>query len=112
MSCSIPVKSTEMNGTVLPALEISGVSKSYGTLKAVRNVRFSVSRGEFFGLLGPNGAGKTTLINSLAGLCRIDQGFIKVMGHDVKKTTNQPDALWEWFHKSWYSTLFLRYVRR
>lgn len=85
MICSIPVKLTEMNGTVLPALEINRVSKSYGALKAVRNVSFSVPRGEFFGLLGPNGAGKTTLINSLAGLCRIDQGFIKVMGHDVKK---------------------------
>ncbi len=70
---------------MLPALEINRVSKSYGSLKAVRNVSFSVPRGEFFGLLGPNGAGKTTLINSLAGLCRIDQGLVKVMGHDVKK---------------------------
>lgn len=57
-----------------PALEIDAVSKSFGAVKAVRNVSFSVPRGEFFGLLGPNGAGKTTLINSVAGLCRVDHG--------------------------------------
>ncbi len=66
-----------------PALEIDAVSKSFGAVKAVRNVSFSVPRGEFFGLLGPNGAGKTTLINSVAGLCRVDHGSIKVMGYDV-----------------------------
>ena len=73
-----------MNDTALPALQIQGVSKSFGSVKAVKNVSFSVPRGEFFGLLGPNGAGKTTLINSVAGLCRLDEGFIEVMGYDVK----------------------------
>jgi len=72
-----------MNDAVLPALQIQGVSKSFGSVRAVRNVSFSVPRGEFFGLLGPNGAGKTTLINSVAGLCRLDEGSIKVMGYDV-----------------------------
>ena len=72
-----------MDDAVLPALHIDGVSKSFGAVKAVRNVSFSVPRGEFFGLLGPNGAGKTTLINSVAGLCRLDKGSIKVMGFDV-----------------------------
>ncbi|MDA1332282.1 MAG: ABC transporter ATP-binding protein [Proteobacteria bacterium] len=72
-----------MDGTACPALEIKAVSKSFGSVNAVRNVSFSVPRGEFFGLLGPNGAGKTTLINSVAGLCRVDSGSIKVMGHDV-----------------------------
>ena len=65
------------------AIEINGVSKSFGALRAVNDVRFSVSKGEFFGLLGPNGAGKTTLINMMAGLCRLDAGDINVMGYDV-----------------------------
>lgn len=72
-----------MNDSAPPALEIQGVSKSFGSVKAVKNVSFSVPRGEFFGLLGPNGAGKTTLINSVAGLCRLDKGYIRVMGYDV-----------------------------
>ena len=72
-----------MNDTALPALQIEAVSKSFGAVNALRNVSFSVPRGEFFGLLGPNGAGKTTLINSVAGLCRLDKGVIKVMGYDV-----------------------------
>ena len=72
-----------------PALEIDSVSKSFGAVKAVRNVSFSVPRGEFFGLLGPNGAGKTTLINSVAGLCRVDSGSIKVMGYDVSSRDYQ-----------------------
>ncbi|MCB6183672.1 ABC transporter ATP-binding protein [Leeia sp. TBRC 13508] len=68
---------------MLPAIEISGINKQFGDLKALDNVSFSVGQGEFFALLGPNGAGKTTLISILAGLTRADSGFIKVMGHDV-----------------------------
>ncbi|MCE3269137.1 MAG: transporter ATP-binding protein [Burkholderiales bacterium] len=64
------------------ALEISNVSKSYGTHIALNSVSFNVEQGDFVGLLGVNGAGKTTLISSIAGINKFN-GRIKVMGHDV-----------------------------
>jgi ABC-2 type transport system ATP-binding protein len=60
-----------------------GVSKRYGTLRALEGVDLEVERGEFFALLGPNGAGKTTLISILAGLARADEGTARILGHDV-----------------------------
>ena len=65
-----------MNDTALPALQIEAVSKSFGAVNALRNVSFSVPRGEFFGLLGPNGAGLATLLCSVAGVCLLDKGVI------------------------------------
>ena len=66
-----------------PAIQVEGVSKHYGGLKALDDVSMAIAQGEFFGLLGPNGAGKTTLINILAGLVRATRGTARVMGHDV-----------------------------
>ena len=66
-----------------PAIRIQGVSKHYGSLKALGGVDLEVGQGEFFGLLGPNGAGKTTLISALSGLVRPDSGTLAIMGHDV-----------------------------
>ena len=63
-------------------VEISSVRKSYGDLKAVDGVSFSVQEGEVFALLGPNGAGKTTLIEILEGLRKRDEGNVKVLGLD------------------------------
>lgn len=63
-------------------VEISSVRKSYGDLKAVDGVSFSVNEGEVFALLGPNGAGKTTLIEILEGLRKRDEGSVKVLGLD------------------------------
>lgn len=68
-----------------PAIEISGLSKRYGTVEALKGVSFAIQRGEFFGLLGPNGAGKSTLINIVAGLVRQDQGRVAVLGYDTVK---------------------------
>jgi ABC-2 type transport system ATP-binding protein len=65
------------------AIEISDVTKRYGSLQALAGVSLCVEPGEFFGLLGPNGAGKTTLISILAGLVRPDSGTARIMGHDV-----------------------------
>ena len=59
-----------------PAIRIQGVSKHYGSLKALGGVDLEVGQGEFFGLLGPNGAGKTTLISALSGLVRPDSGTL------------------------------------
>ncbi|MBX3666328.1 MAG: ABC transporter ATP-binding protein [Burkholderiales bacterium] len=65
------------------AIEVSDVTKRYGSLQALAGVSLCVEPGEFFGLLGPNGAGKTTLISILAGLVRPDGGTVRIMGHDV-----------------------------
>ena len=62
------------------AIEVSDLRKSYGPLDAVRDVSFSVERGEVFGLLGPNGAGKTTLISAVCNLIRVTDGDIRIFG--------------------------------
>ena len=75
-----------MNGTATrtPALEVRGLSKSYGPLKALDEVDLAVAGGEFVGLLGPNGAGKTTLFQILSGLFVADGGSVHVLGHDIR----------------------------
>ncbi|HRP25150.1 ABC transporter ATP-binding protein [Thauera sp.] len=67
----------------VPAIRIHGVTKHYGSLKALGGIDLEIGQGEFFGLLGPNGAGKTTLISALSGLVRADTGSLEIMGHDV-----------------------------
>ena len=62
------------------AVEVDGVVKSFGRLRALDGVRLRVRRGEVFGLLGPNGSGKTTLIRCLLGLVRPDAGTVTVLG--------------------------------
>lgn len=65
-------------------LDLANVNKHFGGLHAVRNVTFSVRRGEVVGILGPNGAGKTTLYNLLTGFIRPDAGARIVFdGRDV-----------------------------
>jgi ABC-2 type transport system ATP-binding protein len=65
-----------------PAVEISHLRKTYGTLTAVDDVSFSVAEGEIFGILGPNGAGKTTTVECAIGLRSPDAGTIRLMGLD------------------------------
>jgi ABC-2 type transport system ATP-binding protein len=65
-----------------PVIEVSDLRKSYGPLDAVRDVSFSVERGEVFGLLGPNGAGKTTTVEILEGYRERSDGEVRVLGHD------------------------------
>ncbi len=64
------------------AIEVTGLSKSYGSQHALRGVDFTVARGEVFGLLGPNGAGKTTCVEVLEGYRARDAGEVRVLGHD------------------------------
>ncbi len=66
-------------------LRVSGLTKSYGDLVAVKDLSLSVFRGEIFGFLGPNGAGKTTTINMICGLLKSDCGDIMINGHSLKK---------------------------
>ncbi|MCP4247682.1 MAG: ATP-binding cassette domain-containing protein [bacterium] len=66
-------------------VEVVGLAKRFGEVRAVVGVDFGVSEGEVFGLLGPNGAGKTTTINMLTGLARPDAGTISIAGIDCSK---------------------------
>ncbi len=65
------------------ALEIDGLSKVYGTMRAVDAFSLRVQRGTIFGLLGPNGAGKTTLIRMLTTLLRPSTGSARIEGYDI-----------------------------
>jgi ABC-2 type transport system ATP-binding protein len=66
-------------------IEVSGLKKYYGDLKAVDGISFTVKEGEVFGLLGPNGAGKTTTIEMMEGLRERDGGDLKILGLDPWK---------------------------
>ena len=66
-----------------PAIVVSGLNKSFGSLKALCEVSFSVLRGEIFAYLGPNGAGKTTTIKILSGLLDRNAGEVSICGADV-----------------------------
>jgi ABC-2 type transport system ATP-binding protein len=67
---------------VTAALEVQGLAKSFGAVRAVESLTFSLVAGEFVGLLGPNGAGKTTTIKMLTGLMRPGGGAIRYFGRD------------------------------
>jgi ABC-2 type transport system ATP-binding protein len=71
-----------MMGSMTPAIEVTGLSKAYGSLVALRGIDFTVARGEVYGLLGPNGAGKTTTVEVLEGYRQRDAGAVKVLGLD------------------------------
>jgi len=66
----------------LTAIEVDGLEKKYGQLRAVDGISFKVEKGEVFSLLGPNGAGKTTTIEILEGLREQDKGTAKVLDLD------------------------------
>lgn len=64
-------------------LQISGVSKRYGDVQALKNVSIDIRENEFFALLGPSGCGKTTLLRALAGLESLDSGVITLAHEDL-----------------------------
>ncbi len=66
-----------------PLLEVRGLSKSFGALRATDGIDLDVQEGETLAIIGPNGAGKTTLIGQLAGNLRPDAGRIRFAGEDV-----------------------------
>ena len=64
-------------------LQVSGVSKRFGTFEAVRDLSFTVKRGSFFSILGPSGCGKTTLLRMIAGFSAPDSGDIVIGGRSM-----------------------------
>ena len=71
--------------TALTAIEASGLTKTYGATRAVRDLSLRVEPGQVFGFLGPNGAGKTTTIRMLLALQRPTAGKATVLGRDVRR---------------------------
>ncbi|MCJ7666612.1 MAG: ATP-binding cassette domain-containing protein [Actinobacteria bacterium] len=66
-----------------PIIKVSKLSKSYGKVKAVKDVNFQVNEGELFAFLGPNGAGKTTTIDIVCTLLKPDNGVVTVNGYKL-----------------------------
>ncbi len=73
-------------------LQVSGLAKSFGGVRAVDNVSFTVAPGELLALIGPNGAGKSTCFNMLNGQLRCDAGSIKLNGCEL--TGLKPREVW------------------
>jgi ABC-2 type transport system ATP-binding protein len=66
-----------------PILNITGLTKEYGPVRAVDHISFSLRAGEIIGLLGPNGAGKSTTINMILGILKPTGGTVEVFGLDM-----------------------------
>ena len=65
---------------------VKGLTKSYGSIDAVKDLSFSVSRGEIVGFLGPNGAGKSTTMRILCGYLPADAGEVRIAGRSGEAT--------------------------
>ncbi len=77
-----------------PFLDVQGLNKDFGGLRAINNVHFSMERDQVLGLIGPNGAGKTTLLRLITGVLRPDTGVVRFKGQNIvgKKTWNIVNA--------------------
>ena len=83
----ITQSSPAQNADVL--VDVKDVSRSYGNIRAVKNLSFSIRKGEVLGFLGPNGAGKTTTMQIISGNLAADEGSVTIAGHDLLQ---QPKA--------------------
>jgi ABC-2 type transport system ATP-binding protein len=116
---SAPQSATSSH-TMVPAIEMLDLCKTFGTFCAVDHLTLTVQRGEIFGLLGPNGAGKTTTIDMLSGLSIPTSGEVRVMGYQVRREARtvrrllgavpQETALYEelsaWANLNFHADLF------
>jgi ABC-2 type transport system ATP-binding protein len=66
-------------------LTVHNLSKKYGSQQVVKNISFSIDRGEIVGFLGPNGAGKSTVMKMITGCIPLDRGSVKINGFDLKE---------------------------
>lgn len=72
-------------GHTVNSLEVEGLGFAYGTRQALQDVSFACAPGHFSALLGPNGAGKSTLIALLTRLYGLQQGQVRIGGHDLRR---------------------------
>lgn len=66
-------------------LDVEQLTKLYKNGRGVKNINFSIERGDVVGLLGPNGSGKTTIMKTIMGLCHADSGHVTIFGNDVEE---------------------------
>ena len=78
-----------MSEAATPALRLTGISKSYGGVRALDGMSLFVAEGKFFALFGPSSVGKTTTLRTIAGLVQPDQGRLEIFGKDM---TGEPIA--------------------
>lgn len=104
----------------MSVIEVQNIHKRYGERAVLRDVSFTIERGEIFGLIGQNGAGKTTLVESIAGLRCPDSGVIRVLGLDPQKdrarlrkrlgiqlqASQLPEKIKVWEALDWYSAFY------
>lgn len=76
----------------VPALEMRGISKSFGSVRANHDVNFTLDHGEIHALLGENGSGKSTLMNILSGIYSPDSGMIMI-NRTVRQFHSPKDAI-------------------
>ena len=69
-------------------IQISNLTKTFDTQKAVNDISFSVKQGEIIGFLGPNGAGKSTTMKLITGFLKLESGDISIDGRSIKKTSD------------------------
>ncbi len=77
-----------------PAVELRGLSKAFGSVKANQNINLTLYNGEILALLGENGSGKTTLMNMLGGMYAPDSGSIHVGGRSVTIHSPRTPSRW------------------
>ena len=92
-----------------PMIEAVGLSKFYGDFAAVREVSFSIRRGEVVAFLGPNGAGKSTTMKLLTGYLSPSEGRAQIAGHDMGPDRIAGSACSE---PTWIGLQFLLSVRQ
>jgi ABC-2 type transport system ATP-binding protein len=70
-------------------IKVEHLAKNFGSFQAVKDVSFTVNKGDVFGFLGPNGAGKSTTIRCMLSLIKADKGQIQLFGKDLNKHRNE-----------------------
>lgn len=70
-------------------IQVTSVSKSYGDLKVLNSVSFSIKEGQVYGIIGHSGAGKSTMLRCINGLEEYNEGSLKVMGHEVSAMSEE-----------------------
>ena len=87
----------------MSSVSLSGISKSFGPLRVLRDIHLPIDAGDFTVLLGPSGCGKSTLLNVIAGLEDINAGIVEIDGTDAR-STNRANAASQWFFSPMRST--------
>lgn len=92
------------------SLEVSQLTKTYGTQKALDRVSFSVEPGRILGFLGPNGAGKSTTMKIICGYLTADSGSVKVLGKDAAQNSKEVSKMIGYLpeHNPLYLEMFVR----